>query len=85
MTNIILYTSEHCPKCNRLKTFLESQNLQFTKIDIGTPAGLTELRFAGCFALEAPVLQVDENFLESRSIFKGNEIQPEKILSALKN
>lgn len=83
MVNVVLFTSENCPKCNRLKKFLESKNVPFTIIDISSPEGLTELRFNGCFALEAPVLQIEDNFLTTKALFKGNEISISSIQEAI--
>lgn len=73
---VTVYTTEVCPKCQRLKTFLQAQGIPFKTLDMQSPEGLAELRFNGCFALEAPVLQVGEEFFTTRQIFQGNEIDP---------
>jgi glutaredoxin len=76
-SEIKLYATAVCPKCKRLKDFLQSQGITFQELDMQSPEGITELRFAGCFALEAPVLQVNNDFYTTRQIFQGNEISNE--------
>lgn len=75
--DIKIYTTAVCPKCKRLKDFLQAQGIAFQVLDMQSPEGITELRFAGCFALEAPVLQVNNEFFTARQIFQGNEISNE--------
>lgn len=72
--DIKIYTTAVCPKCKRLKDFLQAQGIAFQVLDMQSPEGITELRFAGCFALEAPVLQIGDEFYTNRQIFQGNEI-----------
>lgn len=74
---VTVYTTEVCPKCQRLKTFLQEQGIPFQAIDMQSPEGQTELKFNGIFTLEAPVLQVGEEFYLSKQLFKGNEISEE--------
>ncbi len=73
-TELTVYTTEVCPKCQRLKTFLQAQGIPFKTFDMQSPEGLAELRFNGCFALEAPVLQIGEEFYTTSQIFQGNEL-----------
>ena len=56
MAKIILYTTDRCPKCNKLKNFLETHSIAFEVADMSTPEALTELRFNGVFTMTAPVL-----------------------------
>lgn len=81
-TELIVYTTEVCPKCQRLKTYLQAQGIQFKIMDMQSPEGLAELRFNGCFALEAPVLQIDEEFYTTGQIFQGTELS-ESIIQRL--
>lgn len=80
---LTIYTTEVCPKCKRLKDFLQAQGITFQTIDMQSPEGQTELKFNGIFALEAPVLQIKDNFFTSRQIFQGNEI-PQTLKTSLK-
>jgi glutaredoxin-like protein NrdH len=83
MAKIIVYTTERCPKCNKLKKFLESSSVPFEVADMATPEALTELRFNGVFTVTAPVLQINDTFLTHEDIFHGEEVNSEKILGIL--
>jgi glutaredoxin-like protein NrdH len=83
MAKIIVYTTERCSKCNKLKKFLESNSVQFEVADMATPEALTELRFNGVFTVTAPVLQIDDTFLTHEDLFRGEEVNSEKILGIL--
>ncbi len=79
MAKIILYTTESCPKCNKLKKFLEAHSVAFEVADMSTPEALTELRFNGVFTVTAPVLQINDTFLTYEELFREGEINTEKI------
>jgi glutaredoxin-like protein NrdH len=83
MAKIIVYTTERCPKCNKLKKFLESNSVLFEVADMATPEALTELRFNGVFTVTAPVLQINDTFLTHEDLFRGEEVNSEKILGVL--
>ncbi|MCC4770754.1 NrdH-redoxin [Methanosarcina sp. DH2] len=81
MAKIIVYTTERCPKCNKLKKFLESNSVPFEVADMSTPEALTELRFNGVFTVTAPVLQINNDmFLTHEELFRGEEVDSEKLL-----
>jgi glutaredoxin len=79
MAKIILYTTEICPKCNKLKKFLEAHLVAFEVANMSTPESLTELRFNGVFTATAPVLQINDTFLTYEELFREGEINTEKI------
>jgi len=79
MAEIIVYTTERCPKCNKLKKFLEDNSVTFNSAEMDTPKALTELRFNGIFTLTAPVLQINDIFLTHEELFNGEELNTEKI------
>ncbi|AKB26658.1 Glutaredoxin-like protein [Methanosarcina sp. MTP4] len=83
MSKIVVYTTERCPKCNKLKQFLKTNSVDFEVADMSTPEALTELRFNGVFTVTAPVLQVDDTFLTHGEIFNGDEVNPEKFQGIL--
>lgn len=83
MEKIIVYTTESCPKCNKLKNFLEANSVAFEVADMATPEALTELRFNGVFTVTAPVLQINDTFLTHEELFCGEEVNPEKIQGIL--
>jgi glutaredoxin-like protein NrdH len=80
MVKIIVYSTERCPKCNKLKKFLESNSMLFEEADMSTPEALTELHFNGIFTVTAPVLQINDIFLTHEDLFRGEEVNSEKIL-----
>ena len=80
MAKIIVYTTERCPKCNKLKKFLEANSVPFEVADMSTPEALTELRFNGVFTVTAPVLQINSEFHTHEELFLGEEVNSEKIL-----
>lgn len=83
MSKIVVYTTEYCPKCNKLKKYLEANNISFEVADMSTPEALTELRFNGVFTATAPVLQIDSTFLTHKEVFAGDDVNPEKLQSIL--
>jgi len=83
MTKIIVYTTERCPKFNKLKKFLETNSVPFEVADMSTPEALTELRFNGVFTVTAPVLQINSEFLTYTELFHGEEVNPEKLRGIL--
>lgn len=74
MSDIIVYTTQTCPRCIRLKKALGENNISYSEADMSTPESLTELRVNGIFTNEAPVLQIDENFLTGEDLFRGDEV-----------
>jgi glutaredoxin-like protein NrdH len=80
MAKVIVYTTDRCPKCNKLKKFLEANSVPFEVADMSTPEALTELRFNGVFTVTAPVLQIDNEFLTYTKIFRGEEADSETLL-----
>lgn len=84
MEKITIYTTEKCPKCKKLKKFLETNSVVFETADMATPEALTELRFNGVFTVTAPVLQIGNTFLTHKELFLGDEVNPEKLQSILK-
>jgi len=73
-TQLIVYTLEHCPNCEILKSFLKKGGYLFTEQDLSTAESLTELRMNGIFVNEAPVLQNDSDFYTSTDIFPSGKL-----------
>lgn len=76
---IRVYTTNLCPDCKRLKTFLEAGGVAFEEVDISTAEALTELRMNGVFTLMAPVLQVGSVFLTHPDLFTEGTLHEERI------
>lgn len=77
MAKITVYTTERCPKCNKLKNYLHENKIPFETADMSTPEALTELRFNGVFSITAPVLQVGDVFFTHEEIFEKGEVKEE--------
>jgi glutaredoxin len=83
LSEIIIYTTETCPKCEQLKKLLKSNNISFKEADMSTPEALTELRVNGVFDVTAPILQIDEKFLTTDELFDGGEVDSNAISDIL--
>lgn len=81
---VSVYSTEVCPKCKRLKEFLTSQGIDFSAKSMESAEGMAELFAAGVFEFNAPVLQINENYLNSKQLFNGTELNKELILNSIK-
>ena len=54
---MILYTKEHCPRCEMLKTKLKSKNIDFVEVDDESTIEALGIEFL-------PVLKVNDELLE---------------------
>lgn len=59
-----VYTLPSCPNCITLKDMLDKKGVVYKVVPMDSPEGVTELRVNGCFAMQAPVLQVGDRFYE---------------------
>ena len=63
---ITIYCLEDCPRCDEIKTRSHRRRvMRDREEDMSTAENITELRVNGCFAMEAPVLKVGDNFYEA--------------------
>jgi len=70
---VVVYTTERCPRCEQLKRSLESNGVPYKEVDMSTPAALAELRANGVFTTSAPVLKVGGQFFTSKELFDEKE------------
>jgi len=80
---ITVYSTGICPKCQRLKDFLDAEKIPYRNMDMQSANGMSELLFYGVFAMEAPVLKICEKFYLSNQIFQKNELKKDLILSEI--
>ena len=81
MERVVVYSTANCPKCEKLKCGLQGGEYEYTEMDMTTKEAQTELRFNGVFTVNAPVLQVGDDFFTSDQIFTGDDIKNEIIIS----
>jgi len=72
---ITIFTTETCPRCERVKKALKALGTDFETRDMSSPATLTDLRVNGVFTLSAPVLQVDDDFYTVDDLFDGDRLR----------
>lgn len=61
---VILYSLPNCPNCMMLKDKLNMSKVKYKTLMMDSAEGITEMRVGGCFAVVAPVLQVNDTFYE---------------------
>ena len=61
---MIVYCLENCPHCEEIKEKLDAIGYDYEVRDMSLAENLTELKMLNCFAMEAPVLQVDDRCFE---------------------
>ncbi|MBP1908098.1 glutaredoxin [Methanolobus bombayensis] len=83
MVEVVIYTTQTCPKCEQLKKLLNSKGVAFATADMSTPEALTELKFNGVFTMTAPVLQIGDEFLTHKELFSGPDVNLEALGSIL--
>jgi glutaredoxin len=83
MGQIIVYTMENCPNCERLKATLKGLNILYEEKDLETKEAIIELRYQGCFPEEAPVLQCGRTCYESPRIFGEDGTVNKHIIHAI--
>ena len=83
MSNVIVYTMENCPNCDRLKATLKELGIDFKEQDLETKEAIIELRYHACFPNEAPVLQCGRSCFESKNIFNEDGTVNRHIIHAI--
>ncbi|MHC1588975.1 MAG: glutaredoxin family protein [Methermicoccaceae archaeon] len=78
-----VYTTSVCPRCKALKRFLSEQGVEFTEESLEIPATVAELRINGVFVMEAPVLQVNDDYYTSEELFDDDGVNRESVIRAL--
>jgi glutaredoxin 3 len=60
---ITLFTLPDCPRCEEIKMLMEEAGIMCSIRMMNDPEALADLRFNGCFEVEAPVIQVFDEYL----------------------
>jgi len=58
----VVYYTRSCPNCHALMERLTSFGIEFETRDLCDPDTLTDLRCNGCFAMQAPILQIGDMY-----------------------
>ena len=82
---IRVYTTEICPRCKQLKAVLDAKSINYEEIDMTSPEARTELIINNVFAISAPVLQVNEEFIESDHLFDNDSVKHDIVASVISN
>ena len=61
---LTVFSLPHCPNCEELKDTLDELGFEYDVLMMDTAEGITELRANGCFAMQAPVLRIGDEFVE---------------------
>lgn len=70
--DLILYSTRSCLRCTILRAALMKRNLDWSEKSMDDAEVVTNMRLAGCFARETPVLKVDGEYWLARAIFRYN-------------
>ena len=81
---IRVFTTKTCPRCDLLKKELARLGEEFETLDMALPQNITELRINGCFAMSAPVLQINDDFYNVLDLFDGDNLRDIKTLISKK-
>lgn len=81
----IVYSLEVCPNCMKLKEALTQAGICYDERDMQSAESITEMRVNGCFAMEAPVLQIGERFAESSTLFEQGTVDMQYVRNMIKN
>lgn len=71
-SEIVVFTLPVCPTCERVKAALTDAGIAYAEMGMDTADGITELRVNGCFAMEAPVVLYQGEFLEHEELVDGD-------------
>jgi glutaredoxin 3 len=59
----VIYTLPNCPNCIEAKNTLFEKGIEFQEKNMFDPEAMTELNIAGIFPLSAPVVFLDNKYL----------------------
>lgn len=66
---LTVYSTECCPKCQILKTYLKDNNVPFISKNLEDPKTLAELTYNYRLISVAPVIESNNRYLEPDQIF----------------
>ena len=72
--NMIVYTTQTCPRCKMLKEWLRSRNVSFVEKDIGDSEVMADLIVRNIYVLSAPALETRGKVYAESELFNGESI-----------
>ena len=67
---ITIYCLDCCPNCEEAKRLLKLAGKEFMVRPMDSPDSITEMRVNGYFGIEAPVIQVGDDFYGFHEFFE---------------
>jgi len=67
---ITVFTLPNCPHCEDVKEMLDNQKIVYTVRSMDDAESITDLRFNGCFIMEAPIIQMGDKYLAYKEFIK---------------
>lgn len=82
---VFVFSTPSCYRCKELMSWLKAYEIAFSEMNLQDPEVITELRTKNIFTLEAPGLLIDNLYLSSNVLFKGDELQTEILKCAFED
>lgn len=73
MSGIVIYTLPNCPHCNEVKNMLDHMMADYTARSMEEAEVIADLRFNGCFEMEAPIIQIGDKYLTYKEFINRND------------
>lgn len=75
-----VYTTSNCPRCEKLKNYLNKKDIEYIEKDMATPETRTELAMDDVFAKSAPILRTPkENYYKLNQLFKEDSLKKQEL------
>ena len=81
---IVIYTSNGCPRCALLKRWLKDRNTDFEERNVDDVDVMADLVMRNVVVLSAPALEVEGTVYTEDQIFDGDGLIDTKLLEILK-
>jgi len=80
---IVVYTSNRCPRCSALKEWLKAANRHFEERSLENVEVMTELVMRNVVVLSAPVIEVGNRIYTENQFFDGDSLAVNRLLGIL--
>jgi len=76
---VVVYGLPGCSKCEELKSALKAKKISFVEVDMISMDAQTELLSNGVYAMSAPVLNVEDTWYDTASLFPNDVLNKSEI------